>query len=69
MTFLTVFAVSQAFYIALGLQVGPICEQVRQEGDAAVRQLTEKFDKVKLDDICIPVQVCAWLAAGSGCLL
>jgi hypothetical protein len=32
-------------------------EQVRKEGDAAVRQLTEKFDKVKLDDICIPVQV------------
>jgi histidinol dehydrogenase len=40
------------------MQVGPICESVRQEGDAAVRQLTEKFDKVKLDDICVAVQVC-----------
>lgn len=39
------------------LQVGPICDSVRQDGDAAVRQLTEKFDKVKLDDICVPVQV------------
>lgn len=38
-------------------------EQVRQEGDAAVRQLTERFDKVNLDDICIPVQVSGASAA------
>lgn len=38
-------------------QVGPIVEQVRQEGDAAVRQFTERFDKVKLDDICVATQV------------
>lgn len=40
------------------MQVGPICDQVRQDGDAAVRQLTEKFDRVQLDDICLSVQVC-----------
>jgi hypothetical protein len=34
---------------------------VRQEGDAAVRQFTERFDKVKLDDICVPTQVWAMM--------
>jgi len=32
-------------------------DQVRQEGDAAVKQFTEKFDKVKLDDVCVAAQV------------
>uniref|UniRef100_A0A383WJH7 Histidinol dehydrogenase, chloroplastic n=1 Tax=Tetradesmus obliquus TaxID=3088 RepID=A0A383WJH7_TETOB len=40
--------------------VGPIVEQVRQEGDAAVRQFTERFDKVKLDDICVATQDLPW---------
>eukprot|EP00879_Flechtneria_rotunda_P031967 GHRR01035103.1.p1 GENE.GHRR01035103.1~~GHRR01035103.1.p1 ORF type:complete len:100 (-),score=20.11 GHRR01035103.1:231-530(-) len=39
------------------LQVAPIVEQVRQEGDAAVRQLTERLDRVTLDDVCITTQV------------
>ncbi|WIA11891.1 hypothetical protein OEZ85_011976 [Tetradesmus obliquus] len=40
--------------------VGPIVEQVRKEGDAAVRQFTERFDKVKLDDICVATQDLPW---------
>lgn len=40
--------------------VGPICDSVRQDGDAAVRQLTEKFDRVQLDDICVSMQDLPW---------
>eukprot|EP00879_Flechtneria_rotunda_P004484 GHRR01004738.1.p1 GENE.GHRR01004738.1~~GHRR01004738.1.p1 ORF type:complete len:484 (+),score=154.66 GHRR01004738.1:145-1596(+) len=40
--------------------VAPIVEQVRQEGDAAVRQLTERLDRVTLDDVCITTQDLPW---------
>src|SRR5699024_10755283 len=33
--------------------VQPIIDEVEQEGDAALKRLTEKFDKVKLDAVCI----------------
>lgn len=32
-----------------------------------MRQLTEKFDKVELDDICVAVQVCELAPQHSGC--
>jgi histidinol dehydrogenase len=32
-------------------------EQVRNEGDVAVRSFTSKFDKVELDDVCVSIQV------------
>jgi hypothetical protein len=38
-------------------QVQPIVEKVRQEGDAAVREYTAKFDKVQLTDVCIKLEV------------
>jgi histidinol dehydrogenase len=40
------------------MQVSPIVEQVRQQGDAAVREYTRKFDKVELDKVCIKIEVC-----------
>jgi len=36
--------------------VSPIVEQVRHDGDAAVRAFTSKFDKVELDDVCVGIQ-------------
>lgn len=41
------------------LQVAPIVERVRQEGDAAVKEFTSKFDHVQLDVVCVPIQVTA----------
>ena len=38
-------------------QVSPIVEQVRHDGDAAVRAFTSKLDKVELDDVCVSIQV------------
>lgn len=46
------------------MQVSPIVEQVRQDGDAAVQQFTERFDRVKLDSVCVATQVCAWWKYG-----
>lgn len=39
------------------LQAEGITEQVRIHGDAAVRDLTAKFDQVTLDEVCVPCQV------------
>ena len=39
------------------LQVQPIVEDVRQNGDAAVRSYTKRFDKVDLDNVCVPIEV------------
>ncbi|KAK9823498.1 hypothetical protein WJX72_003184 [[Myrmecia] bisecta] len=36
--------------------VGPICESVRERGDEAVKELTAKFDRVRLDTVCIPIE-------------
>ena len=33
-----------------------IIEQVREQGDAALRELTEKFDGVKIDDFRVPAE-------------
>lgn len=49
-------------------------EDVRTRGDAALRELTKKFDNVQLDRVCIPVQVsscvpCAAAAAKLAALL
>ena len=41
----------------------PIVEDVRQKGDAAVRLYTKRFDKVDLEDICIPIEVCLLVPA------
>ena len=35
--------------------VSPIVEGVRTEGDAAVRAYTSKYDKVALEDVCVPI--------------
>lgn len=32
-------------------------EDVRIRGDAAVRNFTEKFDKVQLTSVCVPIEV------------
>ena len=37
------------------MQVTPIVNDVRDSGDAAVRQYTSKFDRVELDAVCIPI--------------
>ena len=39
------------------LQVEPIVEDVRARGDAAVREYTQRFDRVDLDDVCLPIEV------------
>lgn len=41
------------------VQVQPIVEDVRARGDVAVREYTLKFDKVDMDDVCIPLEVSA----------
>lgn len=38
-------------------QVSPIVENVRANGDAAVREYTAKFDRVNLDSVCVPIEV------------
>ncbi|KAK2078820.1 hypothetical protein QBZ16_003660 [Prototheca wickerhamii] len=35
--------------------VAPIVEDVRKRGDAAVRELTQRFDGVQLDRVCVPL--------------
>lgn len=40
------------------LQVQPIVEDVRQKGDAAVKSYTKRFDRVDLETVCVPVEVC-----------
>ena len=41
------------------MQVEPIVDGVKERGDAAVRELTEKFDRVKLQDVCVPIDALA----------
>ncbi|KAG2425997.1 hypothetical protein HXX76_013368 [Chlamydomonas incerta] len=36
--------------------VSPIVENVRTNGDAAVREYTAKFDRVNLETVCVPIQ-------------
>ncbi|KAK9827951.1 hypothetical protein WJX81_000089 [Elliptochloris bilobata] len=36
--------------------VEPIVEDVRARGDAAVRECTQRFDKVEMDDVCVPIE-------------
>ena len=40
-----------------------IIEQVREQGDAALRELTEKFDGVKIDDFRVPAEAIEAAAA------
>ena len=37
--------------------MSPIVDEVRKEGDEAVRRFTEKFDRVKLDSVCVRIEV------------
>ena len=39
-------------------QISPLVEDVRQRGDAAVKEYTKKFDKVDQDWVCRRVEVC-----------
>ena len=39
------------------MQVQPIVQEVKNKGDAAVKQYTEKFDRVQLDTVCCPINV------------
>ena len=50
------------------LQVQPIVEDVRKQGDAAVRSYTKRFDRVDLDDVCMPIEVCQLVHAKLGLL-
>ncbi|DBB07986.1 TPA: hypothetical protein ACH3X3_009363 [Trebouxia sp. C0006] len=36
--------------------VQPIVQAVKDQGDAAVKQYTEKFDRVQLDTVCLPIE-------------
>ena len=40
-----------------GLQVAPIVDAVRQQGDEAVRTYTKQFDRADLQAVCLPIQV------------
>ncbi|PNH07997.1 Histidinol dehydrogenase, chloroplastic [Tetrabaena socialis] len=37
--------------------VSPIVDNVRANGDDAVREYTAKFDRVTLDTVCVPIEV------------
>lgn len=43
--------------LARRAQVEPIVAEVREEGDAAVRRYTSKFDRVELDSVCVRIEV------------
>ena len=38
-------------------------DSVREEGDAAVSQWTAKFDKVEVEAVCSPIEVCICISA------
>lgn len=40
------------------MQVAPIVDAVKEEGDAAVKEFTAKFDNVRLDSVCCSIEVC-----------
>ncbi len=42
-------------------QVEPIVQSVRERGDAAVKEFTEKFDRATVDTVCVRIEVCAVL--------
>ena len=44
--------------VNMQLQVQPIVEDVRQKGDAAVKSYTKRFDRVDIDIVCVPIEVC-----------
>ena len=43
--------------VPCSLQAEGITEEVRINGDAAVRDLTAKFDRVTLNEVCVPCEV------------
>ena len=49
--------------VPCSLQAEGITEQVRINGDAAVRDLTANFDQVTLNEVCVPCQVRTFLPA------
>lgn len=50
------------------LQVAPIVERVRNEGDEAVKAYTQQFDRVQLESVCVPIEVRAPTPADSSWL-
>jgi histidinol dehydrogenase len=46
----------------LHLQVEPIVQSVRERGDAAVKEFTEKFDRATVDTVCVRIEVRGVLA-------
>jgi len=48
---------SAYFNSQMSVQVQPIVQAVKDQGDAAVKQYTEKFDRVQLDTVCLPIEV------------
>lgn len=42
---------------AVGVQVAPIVEAVRQQGDSAVAAYTRQFDRAEVGATCVPIQV------------
>lgn len=49
-------------------QVEPIVSEVREQGDAAVKRYTSKFDRVELDAVCVRIEV-RGAVVSSACLL
>ena len=41
----------------LHVQVEPIVQSVRERGDAAVKEFTEKFDRATVDTVCVRIEV------------
>lgn len=39
------------------VQVAPIVEAVKTDGDEAVKELTSKFDRANLDTVCCRIEV------------
>jgi len=39
------------------VQVAPIVDDVKERGDAAVKDFTSKFDKVDMTTVCVPIDV------------
>ena len=51
---------SRLISFPLAWQVEPIVQAVKHDGDSAVKQFTEKFDRVKLETVCAPIEVKDW---------
>lgn len=47
------------------MQVKPIVQDVKERGDAAVKDYTARFDRVDLTSVCTPIEVSVPILATS----